>query len=191
MEDFYWDQLLPENDPDVELCIFPHLQEFIVIDRRETPPNVQLLHTEKVFDEEFNECVQFEISNFLTENKTFPFSHLMDMPNKIEEIIRGIAMTFVLETLDIDPDSYESVPSIVAYVISGGSVKKDSDHLLSYLKSECESFDRGHRGEDWAQVITSLRDQEQEQYDSSQMRRSHQAFDSDKLDYFSFWENRN
>ena len=46
-------------------------------------------------------------------------------------------------------------------------------------------------GPDWAQVISSLRDKEQEQYDSSQIRKSHQAFDSETLDYFSFWENRN
>ena len=65
MEDFYWDQLLPDSDPEIELCIFPHLQEFLVIDRRETPPHVQLLNTAEVFDAEFNDCVQFEISNFL------------------------------------------------------------------------------------------------------------------------------
>ena len=35
----------------------------------------------------------------------------MDMPNKIEEIIRGLAMSFILETLDINTDDYESVPS--------------------------------------------------------------------------------
>jgi len=191
MEEFYWDQLLPDSDPEIELCIFPHLQEFIVIDRRETPPNVQLLHATAVFDSEFNDCVQFEISNFLKDNDTFPFTHIMDMPNKIEEIIRGLAMSFILETLDINTDDYESVPSIVAYVISGGSVKKDSDHLVTYLTSECESSDRSYMGPDWAQVISSLRDKEQEQYDSSQIRKSHQAFDSETLDYFSFWENRN
>ena len=79
----------------------------------------------------------------------------------------------------------------MAYVISGGSVKKDSDHLVTYLTSECESSDRSYMGPDWAQVISSLRDKEQEQYDSSQIRKSHQAFDSETLDYFSFWENRN
>ena len=100
-------------------------------------------------------------------------------------------MSFVLETLDIETDSYETVPSIVAYVISGGSVKKDSDHLVTYFTSECESFDRSETGPDWPEVINTLRDKEQEQYDSSQLKRSHQAFDSETLDYFSFWENRN
>lgn len=191
MEDFYWDQFLPETDPDIELCIFPHLQEFIVIDRREEPANIQLLHTAEVFDSEFNECVELEIANLLKQNDTFPFSHLMDMPNKIEEIIRGIAMSFVLETLDINTESDESVPSIVAYVISGGSVKKDSDHLVTYLTAECESFNQDRKDRDWAQVICSLRDQEQAQYDSSQLIKSHQAFESETLDYFSFWESRN
>ena len=76
-------------------------------------------------------------------------------------------------------------------LVSATSVKKDSDQLVTYLTSECESSDRSYMGPDWAQVISSLRDKEQEQYDSSQMRKSHQAFDSETLDYFSFWENRN
>ncbi|HCG91473.1 MAG TPA: hypothetical protein DEZ08_06510 [Dehalococcoidia bacterium] len=191
MEELFWDQLLPQNDPDIELCIFPHLKEFIAIDLRFQDPVVELLDTSDVFDNDFSLCVEQEISEFLKDNQSFPFAHLINLPNKIEEIVRGVAMTFVLNALDIDIDDEENVPSIVVYVINGGSLSEHSDQLVKYLTKQCEYSNKNFEDNDWAEVIYSLRDREKQEFDNITKLKSYEAFNLESLDYFTFWENRN
>ena len=45
-----WSRKVPERT-DVNLWIFPHLKEFLVIDLRSETPRVTLLNTDDVFDD--------------------------------------------------------------------------------------------------------------------------------------------
>ena len=58
MEQLFNPQLPGGGRPDIQLCLFPHLPEFLVIDSREENPNVLLLNTDDVFNEEFYRTVE-------------------------------------------------------------------------------------------------------------------------------------
>ena len=53
MEELFNAQLPDGERPDIQLCIFPHLREFLVIDLRPQQPRVLLLNTADVFNGEF------------------------------------------------------------------------------------------------------------------------------------------
>ena len=78
MEQLFNPKLPGGGRPDIQLCLFPHLPEFLVIDSREENPCVLLLNTNDVFDEEFYRTVESEFSETLRASSDFLFSHFMN-----------------------------------------------------------------------------------------------------------------
>ena len=99
MDELFNSQLPDGEKPDIQLCIFPHLKEFIAIDSREQPPQILLLSTENIFIEEFYKNVEADFSEVLREENPFPFAHFINLPLRLEEIVRETAMTFILDSL--------------------------------------------------------------------------------------------
>ena len=59
---------------DVNLLLFPHLKEFLVIDLRGDHPNVYVVHADDVFDRDFFNHLEHEFSKILKEETEYPFS---------------------------------------------------------------------------------------------------------------------
>ena len=104
MEQLFNPQLPGGGRPDIQLCIFPHLPEFLVIDAREENPQVLVLSTDDVFSQEFYQTVESEFSEILRSSSESLFSHLVNLPIVIDETVRDIAMTFILDRLGVQVD---------------------------------------------------------------------------------------
>jgi len=183
---------LPEGEqPDIQIYIFPHLQEFLTIDLREGSPQVMLLNTEEVFSEEFFESVEKEFSLAVREDNEFPFAHLINLPLRLEEIIRGVAMNFILEQLNIDPGDDEHIPSIVVFVISGGALAMHSEKLVQSVQEFLGTFPVDQESVRWAGVLARLVKQENEALQEINQQELTEALSADSPDYFTLWENRN
>ena len=183
----------PEGErPDIQLYIFPHLQEFITVDLRETVPQVSLLNTGELFNEEFFRCVEKEFSQAIREGTDFPFSHLMNLPMRLEETIRGMAMNFILERLGMDPeDEEEELPSVLVFVISGGALSLHSDKLVKSLQEFLGNYSDAAALSEWSAVITRLVEEESAVLKKLSHEDLAEAIPGDIPDYFTLWENRN
>ncbi len=183
----------PEGErPDIQLYIFPHLQEFITVDLRETVPQVSLLNTGELFNEEFFRCVEKEFSQAIREGTDFPFSHLMNLPMRLEETIRGMAMNFILERLGMDPeDEEEELPSVLVFVISGGALSLHSDKLVKSLQEFLGNYSDAAALSEWSAVITRLVEEESAVLKKLSQEDLAEAIPGDIPDYFTLWENRN
>jgi hypothetical protein len=191
MEELFKGQLPEGENPDLQLYIFPHLREFLTIDLREGRPQVLLLNTADVFDEEFFRSVEAEFSQTVREENQFPFAHLINLPLRLEEIIRGVAMTSILERLGIDPDDEEQVPSIVVFVISGGALTMHSEKLIESLRNFLRSFSEEPAVAQWADVLSRLVSEENAAIQTINQQELIEALRGDSPDYFTLWENRN
>ena len=191
MEELFKGQWPKDARPDIQLYIFPHLQEFITVDMRGAVPEVSLLNTGELFNEEFFRCVESEFSQAIREGTDFPFSHLMNLPMRLEEAIRGMAMNFILERLGMDPDDDEELPSVLVFVISGGALSLHSEKLVKSLQEFLGSHSDAAALSKWSAVITRLVEEE----NAVLKKLSHQdlveAVIGDTPDYFTLWENRN
>ena len=191
MEELFKGQWPEGERPDIQLYIFPHLQEFITVDLRETVPQVSLLNTGDLFNEEFFRCVETEFSQAIREGTEYPFSHLMNLPMRLEESIRGMAMNFILERLGMDPEEEEELPSVLVFVISGGALSLHSEKLVQSL----QEFLRGHSDEaalsKWSAVIARLVEEESAVLKKLSQQDLAEAVIGDTPDYFTLWENRN
>ena len=95
MKELFNTQLPGGERPDIQLCIFPHLKEFLIIDMREGDPSVRLLSTAEVFTGDFFSTVEDQFSRAIREETEFPFAQLINLPLKLEESVRETAMTFI------------------------------------------------------------------------------------------------
>jgi hypothetical protein len=183
---------LPEGErPDLQLYIFPHLQEFLTIDLRDGSPHIMLLNTADVFGEDFFKAVEEEFSLAAREENEFPFAHLINLPLRLEEIIRGVAITCILEHLGIDSDDEEHLPTVVVFVVSGGALAMHSEKLIESVKSFLGSFIEDPTIVRWEGVLTRLVTEENEALQRINQQELTEALRGDSPDYFTLWENRN
>ncbi len=175
----------------IQLCIFPHLPESLVIDSREDDPQVMLLNTDDIFDEEFYRTVEAEFSETLRSSSDFLFSHFMNLPVSIEESVRDIAMTFILDRLGVHVDNEDEIPSIVVYVVSGGALTSHAQNILDGLKELIHSSFQGPESDRWGETIADLVERETVIMQKVNEQQMADALKSDSPDYFTLWESRN
>ena len=191
MEQLFNPQLPGDERPEIQLCIFPHLPEFLVIDSRQQNPQVMLLNTEDVFDEEFYRAVEAEFSETLRASKEFLFSHFINLPITTEETIRDIAMTFILDRLGVQVDDEDDIPSVVVYVVSGGALTTHSGKILDGLNDLIQNSLESPESEEWSQTIADLIDRETIIMQKLNEQQMADSLKSDSPDYFTLWESRN
>jgi hypothetical protein len=192
MEDLFSGQLPDGERPDIQLYIFPHLQEFLAVDLREEPPRVLAMRSNEVFDEEFFHSVEAEFSQSIREESDYPFAHLINLPLRLEEIIRGVAMSSILERMGIDPEDDEDIPSVVVFIISGGALALHSEQLIGSLRellgtTQAEESIISH----WENLLTRLVSEENAALQKLNREELSEALRGDSPDYFTLWENRN
>ncbi len=191
IDDPFYGQLPDGERPDIMLYIFPHLREFLAVDLRDDHSEVSLLNTAEVFNEEFFNGLEVEFSKTLREGNKFPFAHLINLPLRLEEIVRGVAMSYILERLGVDPDDEEELPTVVVFIISGGALAMHSDRLVTNLRELLQAYPGGADISRWERVINRLVTEENIVLQELSHQELTEALRDDSPDYFTLWENRN
>ena len=190
MEDLFNAQLPGGERPDIQLCIFPHLKEFLVIDLREENPSVLLLNAAEVFTDDLFRALEVEFSEAVREETEFPFAHLMDLPLRLEEAVRETAMTFVLDRLGVTPD-VAPVPTVVVFIISGSALSSQSELVLDGLKRLLQAHCGPSVMVEWEAVLSRLIAEESATLKRLNRHELTEALRGDLPDYFTLWESRN
>ena len=169
--------------PDIQLCIFPHLQEFMVFDSRPGEPQVR---------------VMAEFSHALRHTGEFPFAHLMNLTMHFEETVREVAMSFILDRLgvrlhaepgtEINPDD---LPGVVVYVISGTAAAAHSEIVLGALQTLLEDSEEAASLGEWEARLTNMVSRESEITQKLSRQELAEAIRGDSPDYFTLWDNLN
>ena len=191
MEQLFNPQLPGGGHPDIQLCIFPHLAEFLVIDSRETNPQMFVLNTEDVFNEEFFRTVESGISDAVRSSSGFLFSHLINLPIVIDETVRDIAMTFILDRIGLQLEDEDEIPSVVVYVVSGGALAAYTGRVLDGLNGLIHSSFNGSEADWWEHTIADLVQREMTILKKLNEQQVAEALKGDSPDYFTLWESRN
>ena len=191
IDDPFYGQLPDGERPDIMLYIFPHLREFLAVDLRDDCSDVVLMNTEDVFDAEFFHGLEEEFSKTVREGNIYPFAHVINLPLRLEEIIRSVAMVSILDKLGVDTDDEEELPTVVVFIISGGALAMHSDRLVTSLRELLETYPGGSEISQWEGVISRLVTEENQVLQDLSHQELTEALRDDSPDYFTLWENRN
>ena len=191
IDDPFYGQLPDGERPDIMLYIFPHLREFLVVDLRDNISEVILLNVDEVFDAEFFHGLEDEFSRTLREGNIYPFAHIINLPLRLEEIVRSVAMTSILERLGVDTFDDEDLPTVVVFIISGGALSMHSEKLVSSLRELLSDYPGASNISQWEGVISRLVREENQVLKDLSYHELTEALRDDSPDYFTLWENRN
>ena len=190
--DELFDSPLPGGQrSDIQICIFPHLREFLTVDLRDGGPNVTLMDTSEIFTPEFFKSVEEEISAAVRDQGDFPFAHLINLPMRLEEAVRETAMTYILERLGVHLDDDEDFPTVVVYIITGGALQMHRQLVLDGLKDLLQDRSGKSVASQWEPELNRLVQEEHRLLKDLSSQDLAEAVQSDSPDYFTLWENRN
>ena len=150
-----------------------------------------LLNTDDVFNEEFYRTVESEFSEALRASSNFLFSHFMNLPVSIEESVRDIAMSFILDRLGVRVDDEDDIPAVVVYVVSGGALTSHGGKILEGLRDLIRSSSNGAESDDWSDTLADLVQRETDIMEHLNEQQMEDALKGDSPDYFTLWESRN
>lgn len=190
-DDLFKAHLPDDAAPDMHLFIFPHLREFLAVDLRGGRPTVTTLNTEEVLGREFYHGVEVEFSHALRAGTPFPFDHLINLPLHLEEIIRMVAMSVILESLDIDPEDEENLPAVAVFIVSGAVISMHFEELVQNFRNLIGASSTYPTATEWVGVFSRLVSQEKTAVEGLNHQELAEAMSGDSPDYFSLWESRN
>ena len=175
---------------DINLLLFPHLREFLVVDLRYDHPEMQVLNADDVFDSDFFDHLEQEFGKILREETEHPFSHLMGISMQVEELIRESGMMAILGRLtQVGPD--EEQPLVAVFIMGGSALvsgEKGIDHIMHSLFDETTDSDiRTRCARLMAQFIARER-QVVEELERSELR---EALQEESPNFFTLWQQRN
>ena len=190
MKELFNTQLPGGERPDIQLCIFPHLKEFLIIDMRDGTPSVRLLNTDKVFNEEFFSAVEDEFSQAVREETEFPFAQLINLPLRLEEAVKETVMTFILGQLGVTPAS-DPFPAVIVFIVSGGALEAEPELVLDGLKRLLTNQYGEPAAGEWDEVLSRLVAEENAVLHHLSRHELTESLMDDSPDYFTLWDNRN
>ncbi len=194
MEDLFHTRLPDGEVPGIQLCIFPHLKEFLAIDLRGEKPDVRILDARDVFVEEFFLNIESDFSQAIRQDGEFPFADLMNLPLRVEEIIRENVMAFILDAFEIHPDDLDEendAPNVMVFIVGGGAFSAQSENLRVSLHKVLSAHWSEQAVTEWEHVLSSLIDQENDIVRKNSRRELSETLAGDAPDYYSLWETRN
>lgn len=176
--------------PDITLAIFPHLREFMVLDTRQDQASVSLMSTEQVFNDEYYRSVQSEFESMLRENTNHPFLHLMHLPGQLDDMLRGVAMNFILDQLGVNFHDEDNLPEVVVFVISGPTLAIPPEQVVDgFAEMMAGRLDSAELRR-WKQELTNLIRRESESFPATNDALGETMTD-ESLDPYYIWQNRN
>ena len=191
MKELFNTQLPGGEKPDIQLCIFPHLKEFLAIDVRDEAHRIQLLNASEVFTEDFFSAVEEELDHALHDETEFPFANLINLSLRLEEAVRATAMTFILNRLGVSPDAGPA-PSVMVFIVSGGALGAQPELVLAGLKKLVGNQGGTEPAEgEWDAVLSRLIAEENAVLKDLNQHELTEVLMDDSPDYFTLWENRN
>jgi hypothetical protein len=176
--------------PDITLAIFPHLQEFLVIDTRDSGAEIAVMSTDSVFNDEYYRAVENEFGSLLREGGDRPFLHLMHLPGQLDDVLRGVAMNFILDRLGVNFHDEDNLPEVVVFVISGPTLAIPEDQVVAgfagMLSQRLDSIET----ERWSRKLGEMIRRETEAFPATDDVLGESMTD-ESLDPYYIWQNRN
>jgi len=174
---------------DVSICIFPHLQDFIVIDIRKGLPGrplVRLLNTDHVLGEDFYQEVEGSFSQLLRQREQ-TFANLMALPGHVEGLVRERALKAILKTINEDaPEA--GLPQMAIFLCTGPALHMDSTQLTRAIQRLFGQEIDAWVIMDTVEMMEKLLAREREMVRQEEREQIKQMIRGQSSEYFTLWE---
>ena len=116
------------DSADIHVCIFPNLEEFMVIDMRDPgAPHLRLASVKELLTDEYLSELEREFSGLLRADGP-PFVNMMMLAARVQEMVAERGVARLVEVLG-GGEAEEDAPRIALFLAAGSVLKMSDDDL--------------------------------------------------------------
>jgi hypothetical protein len=126
------------READISLCVFPHLDEIVVVDGRTSVagrPLFEVMRMQDVFTGQFYEDIQADFKELLHRDER-PFFKILSLPQELDGLIKLHGLKAVLARLDpsMTISSPADMPNVALLILTGPFLTLDEESLRESLR---------------------------------------------------------
>ncbi len=186
---------IPINDDiffepgDVNICIFPHLREFLVVDARATVPggpHSYLMATDDVLDYQFYRDMESAVHE-LVEEMPHTFSELGQLPQRVDEAIRELALHAILRRIGSEDLIDSGSAEVSVFLCVGPALSMESAQVDETVRAMMGNDAPGREVEQCSYQMHRLMDEERAHAKGEESDMARRAVAGDAEYYFTIW----
>ena len=180
------------QDADISLCIFPHLNEIVVVDGRRDiadRPLFEVMRMDEVFTETFYDDVQNDFRELLRRDER-PFFKILSLPQELEGLIKLHGLRAVLAKLDPDTSlsSPGDLPNVALLILTGPFLTLDEAGLRDSLYEMFSDQLEGSRLDECVATVCALAAREREETNSGSGGELTSLITGENKHYATIWQ---
>lgn len=184
------DELTSIRDADFHICIFPHLDEFIVLDARDpSNPSYRLVPAGDLMTADYYQEVEKEFSRLLHAGKATPFANLITLPQRLEAALRRKGIQRLTQVLHERTTGMES-PRVSIFLCAGPILALSEEDISAAM----EGFFEGGPSKDFISgygvVFRKLLQRERMGIKAREMDELRKAVEGRSSQFFTLWQSR-
>ena len=183
-----WEPKHRQERPDVTLCLFPHLKEFLVVDFRDGGVRIFLLKTDEVFTEEFFGEVERSFSEIVRHPTEQPLTHLTAMPERVDELLRVHVVQAILRKIGEEGLEEMEFPRIAVLTVSGPTLHLEKEQLAQFFESIVPEDAAPSSTEEWVGLMARLVEEERKALRMMERQELRQALERESERFFTLWD---
>jgi len=177
--------------PDVTLCLFPHLKEFLVVDARGDELRILLLKTEDVLTEGFFSEVERSFSKIVRLQAGHPLTNLTAMPERVDEILRAHVIREILSRIGGEEWGEGKHPRIAVLTVTGPALHMEREQLAQFFQTIIARDTAPAFAEEWVELMLRLVEEEREALRKLERQELRQALEGQSERFFTLWDSHN
>lgn len=189
-ESFDTDFLFPPSD--LNICLFPHLTEVLIIDLRTSTPDthrIVKLSSRDILTEEFYRTVQEEFSSMLKSSGD-TLGGLSVIPQLVDGILREQGLKSILQHLSTQ-SLEETMPEISVFVCVGPALSLTASDISCSLEHLFSDKPNPDTIMSCAQMLEQLITLEKDAVRKESSNQRNQAVRGEMDNYYTLWQSEN
>ncbi len=183
---------LSTQEAEISLCIFPHLEEMVVVDGRSGLPGrpiFEVMRVDDVFDGRFFDGVQSDFGDLLRRDER-PFLKMLALPQELEGLIRMHGLRAILSRLNGGPVSIPEgeMPNVAVLILTGPFLTLDAEGLRKSLTDMFGSQLQGQHLDDCVEVVSGLAEEERHATNGGRPSELTSLIRGDDTHYATLWQ---
>ncbi len=176
------------HDADIHVCIFPHLDEFILLDYRDSGhPVVRVVPASELLTPQYFQEIEREFSRILYSGDA-PFVNLMALPQRLEHFLKNQGLHHLTSLLPPGPE--KDSPRVSVFLCSGPVINMGEEELSAFLDSFFEDGPPQQFVRDYTTTFMRLLEAERASIRSRELDELRRAVKGHSNQFFTLWQEK-
>ncbi len=184
------DELTSIHDADFHICIFPHLDEFLILDSRDPKdPSFRLVPSAELLTPDYYRDLEREFSRMVQAGANAPFINLMTLPRRLEAFLRRKGMQRLTEILHDKTTGLDS-PRVSVFICVGPIIALSGQDMAAAMDGFFDGAPAQEFVKEYRVAFERLLVRERMGIKAKEMDELRRAVQGRSSQFFTLWQDR-